>query len=35
MTQRLDYQKLSVPAVRAIGGVYTQVMNSGLPKTFA
>ena len=33
MTQRLDYQKLSAPAVRAIGGVYMQVMSSGLPKT--
>ncbi len=33
MTERLDYQRLSAPAVRAIGGVYMQVMNSGLPKT--
>ena len=33
MTQRLDDQKPSAPAVRAIGGVYMQVMNSGLPKT--
>src|SRR5689334_4548796 len=33
MTQRLDYQKLSTPGVRAIGGVYTYVVNSGLPKT--
>lgn len=32
VTQRLDYQKLSTPGVRAIGGVYTYVVNSGLPK---
>lgn len=32
MTQRLDYQKLSPPGVRAIAGVYTYVVNSGLPK---
>ena len=33
MTQRLDYQKLSAPGVRAVGGVYLYVTNSGLPKT--
>ena len=33
MTQRLDYQKLSAAGVRAVGGVYMYVMNSGLPKT--
>jgi len=33
MTQRLDYQKLSAPGVRAVGGVYMYVTNSGLPKT--
>jgi AhpD family alkylhydroperoxidase len=33
MTQRLDYQKLSVAGVRAVSGVYMYVMNSGLPKT--
>ena len=33
MTQRLDYQKLSAAGVRAVGGVYTYVVNSGLPKT--
>lgn len=32
-TQRLDYQKLSTAGVRAVGGVYTYVVNSGLPKT--
>ena len=33
MTQRLDYQKLSAQGVRAVGGVYLYVTNSGLPKT--
>ena len=32
MTQRLDYQKLSAAGMRAVGGVYLQVINSGLPK---
>jgi AhpD family alkylhydroperoxidase len=32
MTQRLDYQKLSAAGVRAVGGVYMYVANSGLPK---
>ena len=32
MSQRLDYQKLSVAGVRALGGVYMYVANSGLPK---
>ena len=32
MTQRLDYQKLSAAGVRAVGGVYMYVVNSGLPK---
>ena len=32
MTQRLDYQKLSPAGVRALGGVYMYVSNSGLPK---
>ena len=33
MTERLDYQKLSAAGVRAVGGVYMYVVNSGLPKT--
>jgi AhpD family alkylhydroperoxidase len=32
MTQRIDYQKLSTPGLRALGGVYTYIANSGLPK---
>ena len=32
MTQRLDYQHLSAAGMRAVGGVYTYVANSGLPK---
>src|SRR5260370_33289014 len=32
MTQRLDYQKLSTTGLRALGGVYTYIVNSGLPK---
>lgn len=32
MSQRLDYQKLSPAGVRALGGVYLYVANSGLPK---
>src|SRR3982074_490310 len=32
MTQRIDYQKLSTPGLRALGGVYTYIVNSGLPK---
>ena len=32
MIQRLDYQKLSTPGLRALGGVYTYIVNSGLPK---
>lgn len=32
MTQRLDYQKLSAAGVRAVGGVYMYIVNSGLPK---
>jgi AhpD family alkylhydroperoxidase len=32
MSQRLDYQKLSVTGLRALGGVYTQIVNSGLAK---
>jgi AhpD family alkylhydroperoxidase len=32
MTQRVDYQKLSTPGLRALGGVYTYIVNSGLPK---
>lgn len=32
MSQRLDYQKLSPAGVRALGGVYMYVSNSGLPK---
>ena len=33
MSQRLDYQKLSPAGVKALGGVYMYVVNSGLPKT--
>ena len=33
MTQRLDYQKLSTAGLRALGGVYMYIVNSGLPKT--
>jgi AhpD family alkylhydroperoxidase len=33
MTQRVDYQKLSAAGLRALGGVYVYVENSGLPKT--
>lgn len=33
MTLRLDYQKLSAAGVRAVGGVYVYVANSGLAKT--
>jgi len=32
MTLRLDYQKLSAAGLRALGGVYLYVVNSGLPK---
>ena len=32
MTLRLDYQKLSSAGLRALGGVYTYILNSGLPK---
>ena len=32
MTQRIDYQKLSTPGLRALGGVYTYIVNSDLPK---
>jgi AhpD family alkylhydroperoxidase len=32
MVQRLDYQKLSAAGVRAVGGLYVYVSNSGLPK---
>jgi len=32
MTQRIDYQKLSTPGLRALGGVYMYIANSGLPK---
>src|SRR5882757_9197156 len=32
MTQRLDYQKLSMTGLRALGGVYMYIANSGLPK---
>jgi AhpD family alkylhydroperoxidase len=32
MTQRLDYQNLSAAGVRAVGGVYMYLVNSGLPK---
>jgi AhpD family alkylhydroperoxidase len=32
MTQRLDYQKLSAAGLRAFGGVYVYIVNSGLPK---
>ena len=32
MTQRLDYQKLSMTGLRALGGVYMYIVNSGLPK---
>jgi AhpD family alkylhydroperoxidase len=32
MTERLDYQKLSAAGVRAVGGVYMYIVNSGLPK---
>ena len=32
MSQRLDYQKLSAAGMRAVGGVYVYVANSGLPK---
>ena len=32
MTQRLDYQKLSTTGLRALGGVHTYIVNSGLPK---
>jgi AhpD family alkylhydroperoxidase len=33
MSQRLDYQKLSAPGLRALAGVYVYIANSGLPKT--
>ena len=33
MSQRLDYQKLSTAGLRALGGVHTYVVNSGLPKS--
>jgi AhpD family alkylhydroperoxidase len=33
MTQRLDYQKLSAAGLRALGGVYMCIVNSGLLKT--
>ena len=32
MTQRVDYQKLSAAGLRALGGVYLYIANSGLPK---
>jgi len=32
MTLRLDYQKLSAAGLRALGGVYVHIENSGLPK---
>jgi len=32
MTQRLDYEKLSAAGLRALGGVYMYIVNSGLPK---
>ena len=32
MTQRVDYQKLSAAGLRAVGGVYMYVVNSGLAK---
>ena len=32
MTQRIDYQKLSTAGLRALGGVYVYIENSGLPK---
>jgi len=32
MTQRVDYQKLSAAGLRAVGGVYVYVSNSGLAK---
>ena len=32
MTQRIDYEKLSAAGVRALGGLYVYVENSGLPK---
>ena len=32
MTLRLDYQKLSPTGLRALGGVHTYILNSGLPK---
>jgi AhpD family alkylhydroperoxidase len=32
MTQRLDYEKLSTAGLRALGGVYMYIVNSGLPK---
>ena len=32
MTQRLDYEKLSAAGLRAFGGVYVYIVNSGLPK---
>ena len=32
MTQRLDYEKLSTAGLRALGGVYMYIANSGLPK---
>lgn len=31
MTQRLDYQKIAPNGVKALGGVYGYVMQSGLP----
>ena len=33
MSQRLDYQKLSMTGLRALGGAYTYIVNSALPKT--
>jgi AhpD family alkylhydroperoxidase len=32
VTQRLDYEKLSAAGLRAFGGVYVYIVNSGLPK---
>jgi AhpD family alkylhydroperoxidase len=33
MTQRLDYQHIAPGGVKALGGVYSYVANSGLPAT--
>jgi alkylhydroperoxidase family enzyme len=33
MTQRMDYNAATPAGVKALGGVYARIMQSGLPKT--